>query len=136
MMRIWEKGVLIYNGLGVAEGFSAGYLSSGGAALEVLDTNEVRIRKALKVDGCVDIGGNVIAEGNLSCNGDGYVRGTLQVDALTTPSDRRLKKEISPIHGALQKMMRVNPKSYFLKDAQADVSTIWKAWTYPSGTKQ
>jgi hypothetical protein len=44
------------------------------------------------------------------------IDGVLEVDLMTSPSDRRRKRDIAPINNATEKIMSLSPKSYFLQD--------------------
>lgn len=88
-MELSKEGVLIPEGLGVDKLFLAGGVSAG-----IGQNPTFRV-----IPGKVDI------------------EGILEVAILTNGSDARKKKEISPIHNAVQKVMLLGPKSYFLKDS-------------------
>lgn len=84
-----------------------------------LSTDGVLIPDALGVDQLF-LAGGVIGMQNPTFRvipGKVNVEGILEVAILTNGSDARKKTEISPIHNAVQKMMLLGPKSYFLKDS-------------------
>ncbi len=85
----------------------------------MLSTDGVFIPDALGVDELF-LAGGVIGMQNPTFRvipGHVYVEGILEVDMVTNYSDARKKTEISPINHAVQKVMMLGPKAYFLKDS-------------------
>ena len=116
-----KAGVIIPNYLSVHERLEAGSRSGDFSNFKA-DSNLVQIRKELDVDGKVTIGDSlsvskaVYIGQSLNVSQNVRVGGTLEVEALTSPSDRRLKQEIVPLSDALHKIMALHPKSYYMKD--------------------
>ncbi len=110
IMHMWYKGVKVLRQFEVFEEFGAGQIPGNfGPTYNLRATNtEVEVANDLTVDKDIDVGGNLVVEG------------LMQVNALTTPSDRRLKKNISNLDGVLNTMMLLRPTTYGLKDAQSD----------------
>ncbi len=118
-----KGGVLVPNYLSVYERLEAGSRDGDFPNFKA-DSNLVEIGKDLDVNGNVSIGDtldvdkDVFIGRSLSVNLNGYVKGTFEVEAMTTPSDRRLKHEIVPIKDAVHNIMMLDPKAYFKKDSQ------------------
>ncbi|NND05795.1 MAG: hypothetical protein HKN87_05400 [Saprospiraceae bacterium] len=103
MMHLWYKGIKLHRMVEVIDEFSAGKLVTPHHFNLIVDSSEVKIRKSLNVEGRVDIGGDL------------EVYGTMEVRALTTPSDRRLKKSIQSLNGAIPTILNLTPTTYTLK---------------------
>ncbi len=79
-------------------------------------------RNAFTVDGL----GNIVASGNANITGDlsasnanftnAVTANTVTAVTVTETSDRRLKKDISPLKSILQKIMALKPVSFFWRD--------------------
>lgn len=111
IMHMWYKGVKMRRQLEVFESFGAGKLTpnlSGTTFNLSVTDSEVQIYRDL------------VVQRNVEIDNDLTVQGTMQVNAITTPSDRRLKKDISSLDGVLNTMMLLRPTTYALKNAKPD----------------
>ena len=110
IMHLWYKGVKVRRQFEVFEEFGAGRIPGNFGPtynLRATDT-EVEVASDLTVEQDIDVGGDLVVEG------------LMQVNAITTPSDGRLKKNISSLDGVLNTMMLLRPTTYALKNAKPD----------------
>lgn len=110
IMHMWYKGVKVLRQFEVFEEFGAGQIPGNfGPTYNLRATDsEVEVASDLIVEQDIDVGGDLVVDG------------LMQVNAITTPSDRRLKKDISNLDGVLNTLMLLRPTSYALVDAQSD----------------
>lgn len=139
IMKLSDYGVVMRKDVVAYDRFYAGLTGNGSENAFNVDTIGVTANRDMSVfgkfrvskvidanggiscDGGLGVTGTTNLDGTLDVTGDASVGGTLEVDAMTTPSDIRLKKNISPISNSLAKILMLNPKTYFLKkDPESD----------------
>jgi hypothetical protein len=136
IMQLSDYGVVMHKDVIAYDHFYAGSTGNGSENALHVDSFGVDVSRYLDVHaklhvtdildadngiscaGALNVVGNTNLDGTLDITGDASVSGTLEVDAMTSPSDSRLKKDISPIEESLEKIMMMNPKTYFLKGDQ------------------
>lgn len=109
MIHMWNKGVEVFKQFDVHEEFRAGKLPADSSAsynFRATD-KEVQIAIDLEVQHNVDVGGNLTVDG------------LMQVDAMTTPSDRRLKQNVLNLESALRIVSMLRPTTYSLKEPKS-----------------
>lgn len=134
IMEINQYGVVMRNDVIAYDYFYAGLTGNGSESVFSVDNFGVGVSEYLNVNaklhvvdildadggiscaGGLGVDGNTNLDGQLTVTGNASVEGTLEVNTMTTPSDIRLKKEISEIPASLQKIMQLKPKTYYLKD--------------------
>jgi hypothetical protein len=138
--------------------------SSGGATVAFDGNDRVGINTALpsatlhvngdaRIDGAIGVGGAAQFGGNLNTGGNGHIGGNLHVSGLISsgPSDRRLKRDIKPLKGALQSLLSLRGVSFQWASPDAarlrpgsqtgfiadEVEQVFPQWvvTAPDGTK-
>ena len=111
-MRLIEGGAII------PKAFLAGFEASTNKQVFSVILNENGTGDVM-IEAETDIDGNVLIQRNLAVDSSVYIDGTLQVEALFQESDINLKKDISPIKQGVQKIMQLQPYSYFLRNPKS-----------------
>ena len=73
--------------------------------------------------GCAQNGSNVIEQFHVTAAGNGWFRGNVNAASFLYNSDRRLKTDIQPLEGNLEKILALQPVTYLWKDPSVSPGT-------------